>query len=47
VRRATINESVFMSIPFSIVDTLKWISVVREREGSLNESEVAGGAKKV
>jgi hypothetical protein len=26
VRRATINERVFMSIPLSIVDTLKWMS---------------------
>ena len=26
VRRATINEGVFMSIPFSILDTLKWMS---------------------
>jgi len=26
VRRATINERVFMSIPLSILDTLKWMS---------------------
>jgi hypothetical protein len=26
VRRATINEGVFMSIPLSILDTLKWMS---------------------
>ena len=45
VRRATINERVFMSIPLSILDTLKWImDVVREREGSLNGSEVDNGA---
>jgi len=45
VRRATINEMVFMSIPLSILDTLKWImDVVREREGSLNGSEVDNGA---
>jgi hypothetical protein len=25
-RRATINEGFFMSIPFSILDTLKWMS---------------------
>jgi hypothetical protein len=25
VRRATINEGVFMSILFSILDTLKWM----------------------
>jgi hypothetical protein len=26
VRRATINEGVFMSIPFSILENLKWMS---------------------
>jgi hypothetical protein len=26
VRRATINERVFMSIPLSNLDTLKWMS---------------------
>jgi hypothetical protein len=26
VRRATINEGFFMSIPLSILDTLKWMS---------------------
>ena len=26
VRRATINERVFMSIPLSLLDTLKWLS---------------------
>jgi len=26
VRRATINEGVFMSLPLSILDTLKWMS---------------------
>jgi hypothetical protein len=26
VRRATINERVFMSIPFSILDSLLWMS---------------------
>jgi hypothetical protein len=37
VRRATINEGVFVSIYLEM-------DIVREREGSLNGSEVEGGA---
>jgi hypothetical protein len=53
VRRATINEEVFMSIPRKPrIDTVldsRYVEmdVVREREGCLNGSEVEGGMKKV
>jgi hypothetical protein len=46
VRRATINEGFFYVdtvVDFRYLE----MDVVREREGSLNGSEVGGGAKKV